>query len=383
MSRDERLEATAAALAFPRRAGSGGSRRIVRQLADRLRDLGFEVAVEAFSYDLRPVERALRWALLAAAVLVALAASLAAARPWWSATLLAAGFGLGGVLMGWAPWLETLYRRSGATRTANVVGRRAATAPRCRIVLVAHHDSKSQSLSLPVRMAATGCAVVGGLVTAGAVGAALVLGHLPVPSWVAWVAGAVGCVSLIALASMTSGNESPGGVDNAGSLAIVLALAEMADELADDVELVVLFTGAEEDHMVGAMRWLDRHADELRRPPTHCLNLDGAGAPGRTVLITRFGLGRRFAPHVERAAVAAARELGEPVRRIVMAPAVGIDAIPFAHRRIECLTVSSGSLGPATASVHSANDVAEHLDGATMRRVLDLARAVIRRLAGS
>lgn len=136
--------------------------------------------------------------------------------------------------------------------------------------------------------------------------------------------------------------------------------------------------------MVGAMRWLDLHVEELEKLRTDCFNFDGAGSPGRVVLITRYGIGRAFAPGLERMTVTAAREMGTPIRRIVMAPAVGIDAIPFAHRGIECLSFSSGSLGQATYAVHSAGDVAGNLDGGTMARIVDLAEAAVHRwVAGS
>jgi Zn-dependent M28 family amino/carboxypeptidase len=52
---------------------------------------------------------------------------------------------------------------------------------------------------------------------------------------------------------------------------------------------------------------------------------------------------------------------------------MGIDSIPFAHRGIPCLTLSSGSLGKATMSVHSSSDRAEHLDPDTLAEITDLA----------
>jgi len=374
-----RMQAAAAALAFPRRAGSDGSSRVVELLVSRLSGLGFSVNNEEFSYDLSPVERMLRRILGGIACLVVAAGLLAGRNPVWSLGGIAAVFAIGGLVLGWSPRLERLYRRSGPTRTANVVGRRGATRPRRRVILMAHHDSKSQSLALPARMTATVGTLIGVFGVAAATGIELA-GRSAPPFWLGPCAGFLGGLSLFALATMTSGNASPGGVDNAGSLAIVLELAARIGTTPPDVELVVLFTGAEEDHMVGAMRWLDAHADELAAGSTACLNFDGAGSPGREVLITRYGWGRRFAPGIERVAVECARELGIPVRRIVMAPAVGIDAIPFAHRGIECLTLSSGSLGRATAAVHSAGDVADNLDPATMERIVDHAGAVVERL---
>jgi hypothetical protein len=46
--------------------------------------------------------------------------------------------------------------------------------------------------------------------------------------------------------------------------------------------------------MIGAMRWLDAHRDELAdRPWVWALNFDGAGNPGQLVLLARYGFGRR------------------------------------------------------------------------------------------
>jgi Zn-dependent M28 family amino/carboxypeptidase len=156
-------------------------------------------------------------------------------------------------------------------------------------------------------------------------------------------------------------------VDNAGSVAILLELARvLPGEVGDGVELILLSTGAEEDHMVGAMRWLDNHADDLVGRPVYCLNFDGAGSPGRLVLLERFGFGRMFSPEMSTAARRAAARLGLHIRGILTPPAMGIDAIPFAHRGVPCLTIASGAVGRATLAVHSAGDRAELLDAATL-----------------
>ena len=379
----DRLLASAATLAFPRRSGSEGDRRVIEELSARLEGLGLHVTVEDFSYELAPVERILRWSLLGGAGLVVWAGWLSHSSPIWSLAAMIVLVLCGGIVLGWSPWLEGLYRRPGTTRTANVVGRRETAEAGRRLILMAHHDSKSQSLALPARMGATLGVLIG--VVGVVVGAGVELaGQGDGLSWMGVSAGVVAGVSMVALAAMSSGNDSPGGVDNAGSMAIVLELAARLRELPPDVEMVVLFTGAEEDHMVGAMRWLDLHVEELEKLTTDCFNFDGAGSPGRVVLITRYGIGRAFAPGLERMTVTAAREMGTPIRRIVMAPAVGIDAIPFAHRGIECLSFSSGSLGQATYAVHSAGDVAGNLDGGTMARIVDLAEAAVHRwVAGS
>jgi len=368
-----RIYDEAAALAYPRYPGSEGDARAISWLEERVQDIGLETTLQWFSYDLRPAQRALRAVLVVSALLVAGAGFMTLRSPWTGLILLVAAFLPGAIFLAWSPWLEKLYRREGGTRTANVIGKRGVVKPRMTLMLMAHHDSKSQSLSFPFRMGLTITTIAGALVLVSLTLTAILSGDLLGPNWLAPFAGGATAVTALALSTMRSGNRSPGGVDNAGSVAIMLAVAQrLIDQLADDIEVVVLSTGAEEDHMVGAMRWLDVHADSIALP-IFCLNFDGAGAPGRAVLIERYGFGKPFSPELSAAARRAAKRLGIRTRGIVMLPGIGIDAIPFAHRGMPCLTLSSGSLDRATMSVHSANDRAENLDPDTLAKIADLA----------
>jgi hypothetical protein len=363
----------AAALSFPRYPGTDGDARAISWVQDRCRQVGLETTIEWFTYDIGPAKRALQMVMVAGASFVAAAGFLTPRSPIVGLGLLVTAMIPSVVFLAWSPWIEKLYRREGATRTANVIGRRGVVEPRMTLMLMAHHDSKSQSLSFPFRMGFTLVAIVGSLALAIVTVVAIVSGSLPGPRWIAPSAGGATALAALVLSTMRSGNRSPGGVDNAGSVAIILAAARgLIAELAEDIELVVLSTGAEEDHMVGAMRWLDLHADSLVLP-VFCLNLDGAGAPGRAVLIERYGFGRLFSAEMSAAARRAAKRLGIRTRGIVMLPGIGIDAIPFAHRGVPCLTLSSGSLDRATMSVHSANDRAENLDPDTLAKISDLA----------
>ena len=128
--------------------------------------------------------------------------------------------------------------------------------------------------------------------------------------------------------------------------------------------------------MVGAMRWLDRHTESLKGRPVYAINLDGAGIPGRVVLLDRFGLGKSFSPFLSKMARRAAEKLGIPIRSSLLPPAMGVDAIPFVHRGVPCLTVASGSLGPAVMAVHSSEDRAENLDRHSLEQVARLVTAM-------
>jgi acetylornithine deacetylase/succinyl-diaminopimelate desuccinylase-like protein len=379
----DEILADAHALAYPRYPGTDGDRRAITWVAGKLAAAGLDVSIEEFTYDIRPAFRALRALTRVCSFLIGAAGLLAATSPLVAGLPLIAALAFAAFFLGWSPWLERIYAGEGPTRTANVAGWRRLEKPRATVILLAHHDSKSQNLTFPWRMGMTLAAILGSLTLAGWLIAA-VAGASVAPDWLPRAAGLAAAFALAVLSTLRSGNLSPGGVDNAGSLAIVLQLAKLLPAAApDDVEWIFLSPGAEEDHMVGAMRWLDRHRDELAGRPVWAINFDGAGNPGRVALLERFGFGRAFSPALSAAARRRAAALGIRVRGVVMPPGMGIDAIPFAHRGVDCLTLSSGSLGKATIAIHSVGDVAENLDRATVHEVTRLAAALALEMAGA
>jgi hypothetical protein len=360
------------ALAFPRYPGTEGDARAIEMVTSWLGESGLKVRREEFSYDVRPAFRALRLMLSGCGVMIAVAGFAARESLLLAAALTFLSFLAGGVFLAWAPWLERLYRGEGPTRTANLMALRPASNPRLSLVFLAHHDSKSQNLTLPYRIGLTLVAILGGLGLL-ALLAYRGLGAESQETVLAPVLGSCSGVALLVLSTLKSGNRSPGGVDNAGSVAIVCELARLLPaRLSGDVELIFLSPGAEEDHMVGAMRWLDAHGLEFVGRPVYALNFDGAGIPGRVVLLERFGLGRLFSPLLSRVARRAAADIGIRVRGVFLPPGMGVDAIPFAHRGLDCLTLASGSLGRATLAVHSAGDHGENLDREALEQVARL-----------
>ena len=377
----DRILRVARELAFPRYPGTPGDQLAMDLVAGWLGDSGLEVTRQPFSYDVRPAFRALRLLLVGAALLLLAAGLLAATAPGVAAAVLLVALGAGGTFLGWAPWLERIYAREGPTATANLHARRpAAAGPRLSLVFMAHHDSKSQNLTMPVRGAWTVLALLGALLVG--IGVVWALTGDRAPAWPGTVGGVGAALALGVLSTLRSGNLSPGGVDNAGSVAILVELARtLPARLAEDVELWFLSPGAEEDHMVGAMRWLDAHAEALAGRPVWAINLDGAGIPGRLVLLERYGFGRLFSAELSRLARRVARRQDIAVRGVLLPPAMGIDAIPFAHRGLPCLTLASGSLGRAAMSVHSAADVADHLDRTALEQAARVAAGMAVELA--
>ena len=172
----DRILGRAHELAFPRYPGTPGDERAMALVEGWLGETGLEVRRQPFTYDVRPAFRALRLLLVGAALLLLAAGLLASTAPAVAAAVLVVALGAGGTFLGWAPWLERIYARQGPTATANICARRPATAkPRLSLILMAHHDSKSQNLTMPVRGAWTVLALIG----------ALIVGVGVVWSWVA------------------------------------------------------------------------------------------------------------------------------------------------------------------------------------------------------
>ena len=260
-------------IAFPRYPGSAGDTRAIGLIEDRFKDLGLETSLEWFSYDLRPANRALRVTLILGAVLTASAGILSQRSPILGLAVLTVALLPAGIFLAWAPWLESLYHRDGNVRTANIIGRHGPAEPRLSLLLMAHHDSKSQSLTFPFRMGLTLITILGTVVLLGLMSAGLMTGRTPGPPMLPALVGGAVAAAMFGLSTMKSRNSSPGAVDNAGSVAILFEAArELTSTLPDDVELIFLSTGAEEDHMIGAMPCLDPHARQFQASPHYCNN---------------------------------------------------------------------------------------------------------------
>ena len=152
------------------------------------------------------------------------------------------------------------------------------------LTLVAHYDTKSQRIPLPVRI---------GLFTL-AIGSELLFGIMillspviPVLSIVAVGFGVFGILSGIPLLFLDLGNESPGAIDNASSVGVLLHLAEVLAHYPDvcyQLDLTILFTSAEEISTIGALAYVRRHKKKLyeqaKTGQNLVLNFDGVGLDG-------------------------------------------------------------------------------------------------------
>ncbi|MHA1383791.1 MAG: M28 family metallopeptidase [Candidatus Helarchaeota archaeon] len=87
------------------------------------------------------------------------------------------------------------------------------------------------------------------------------------------------------------GNKSPGALDNASAVGILLALAKkFRKKPLKNVDLYFVATGAEELGLYGAAAYIQKHKSEFNPKNTYFLNYDSPSMKGGQKILTGYGL---------------------------------------------------------------------------------------------
>ncbi|MBI5563831.1 MAG: M28 family peptidase [Chloroflexi bacterium] len=215
--------------------------------------------------------------------------------------------------------------------------------PRRTLYLVAHYDSKSQRWPLVLRIALFTLLIPGTLF---ALGAGL-LNQATALTDVFALGAAVASAMLVVLGT---GNASPGAIDNASGVGLVLHLAELLAARSDwreRLRVVILLPSAEEVGLMGTTAYVKRHVAQLQREDALVLNFDGVGVDGE---LQRVGAA---SSKLSQLIQSAAREKNIPIRRFRFIGAL-FDHIPFAQQGLDA--VSLIAVGRASRSIHTSHD---------------------------
>lgn len=262
------------------------------------------------------------WALIAGAGLVsALMLASADAKRRWTALL---------------PWQRA--------RSVNLEARRGTP----EVWLVAHIDSKSQTVPMLLRIASS---VALGVITGLAllvILLSLVGAGPPVSAWHALALAAV--VGALPAMLCFVRNESAGALDNATGVAAVL-MASQAESAPRD--LGVLITSGEELGLAGARAWATTANAGIT--VVNCDTVDDAG--GWRCMYSG-AKPARIARSVETIAV----RLGLKVAIGRLIPGILADSMAFADRGMESVTISRGNLS-TLARIHTRRDNSTAIGG--------------------
>ena len=253
--------------------------------------------------------------------------------------------------------------------STNLVATRSSRLP--SLWLVAHIDSKSQTIPMLVRIAAvalfaTSLAVI--LVA----GAAMTVVHAEEMQHTLAKAAHLASVALIAgalpLVFCFVGNRSKGALDNAtGVAAVLLAARDSSSE-----NFGVIITSAEELGLAGAYAFARANRDQAT-----AINCDTVDDNGRILLM------RSKAPssYVQEAVNRAAARAGIPTggfRR--MLPGVLADNVAFSAAGWDSFTVARGNLR-TLSRVHTSGDRADSIDGTGIAQAALLIAAIVEELS--
>jgi hypothetical protein len=340
------------AFAKPRLTGTAGAEEVAADLRGRFTALGYDVRDLPFTFSTLPgrigvpvLGLVLLVGLISAAWFVARGSpgyGLFAAAMTGALLALAGTFGRAAVLR----------LPLGRTTAANWLVQRPGAKP--RYLIVAHRDSKSQPLPLLLRIVAAVLALIGlgGMILISFAG---VLNAAAAAPSGAWILAALGGLGALGFVLSWAGNVSPGALDNASGLAVLLGLAAR-EKGRDDVAFLV--TEAEELGLAGAMAVIP----DL--PPVFgAIVLDGIDDGGEFQLVERFGFPRRgLAPHLAAALLGSSVQLGVEATRRSLPLGLLVEHMVFTEAGLPALTLMKGT--PSSLwRVHGRGDDAATLNG--------------------
>ena len=382
----------------PRKVGTREEKRVAEEIASQLASAGFTVQRQEFRFS-TAFERILGGEILAGLVLVAAMMLTLGYSRWLTLTLIVLlvtliwlinpvnrGVQNNSVHLGdqspHGSWQQFLWKLGKRYRTENLVATFPGASPARnapRLYLVAHYDSKSQYLPLALRIALFVILIVGGLSFALLTLASLVSESFTV---YALAIGMLVVISGLPLLLLDTGNRSPGAIDNASGLGLVLHLAEWIacqPELLGKLKFTILITSAEELAVKGAQAYLQGISEGPDgRDDLQVLNFDGIGVVGRLYLV---GSARRRGSNkvnqLFHLVMDSGSELGIPIGRCAL-PGALFDHVPFAEAGYEAISLAG--IGRSSLAVHTTHDTPGKLHIRGFEQAGELAIRVIEKM---
>ena len=200
------------------------------------------------------------------------------------------------------------------------------------LYLMAHYDSKSQYMPLAIRIGLFVIAVPSSLLVA-----LLALLNLSLP--IMTVLGVIALLAGLPLLFLDVGNNSPGAIDNASGVGLVLHLAEclsQSSDWRDRLCMSIVFTSAEELSLMGAVAFMRAEEEHLQRESQaglYILNFDGVGVDGELQWVGAAST--RLAELI----LQSSQELHLQIRRFRLIGAL-FDHVPLARRGFDAVSLS-------------------------------------------
>jgi hypothetical protein len=367
------------ALAFPRRTGSPGEKQAITYITEAFREMGLMPDVETFQFGPRLCEIGWRGLPLILSLLIGAAILLLPVSRWMSGMICLVT--LWGIVISsrWHGWVERLYNRGPMKQASNVIAHLDAEGTDRNLLFIAHHDARSHTIPLGPKVALF---LLNGIMVIVLIFLILwtILHGAPVlPMRALQGIGITACLIGGLLIYGRSGNQSPGALDNAAGVGTLLTLAaHFVAHPPRSTRLIFLATGAEEEGLVGAMRYIQRHQNEYDSMRTFVVNYDMPGTGNRVVVVASHGIppvgtGR----HLQKIVDYVAHKAEIPITTSSPLLGAGMDHIPIAYRGIEAIGIMGEKLNRAVMRAHSPGDTIEGIESQAIGMAGSLGIAIV------
>ena len=381
---------------LPRLAGSPNSLKIVELLKEDFEQFNFESIEQKFPVFKSDSSFQLTTKFLIMAALFGVFLILFWFTFWWSVILVCVIIVLATRLKR-APrrskiCLERLVKEADSNEKiafiqSNLIYRLKPTKERrCNVILMAHHDSKSQSFSTESRIyiALSIAAIFLFMAVLYILCVIFEIIGLTTHLWLRPLTFILGWINIgifLLLSFNRISNKSLGALDDAsGMYALWITAHLLTNESLQHCEVWIVLTGAEEIGQIGAAEFLNNYKEELNPNTTYLLNFEMIGvknAPLKALQSYSFPIKRRISPFLFPLAYKTALELKIKFKGWYLPIGAHTDGLLFRKEGYKAINFVSREAGKFT---HSLRDIYELIDPYILTEYARLNIAIIEKL---
>lgn len=362
----------------PRAAGTEGEKRAREYCVEMLRSAGVSVHEHPFSFSALP-DMLFRLVPFGCGIVLWII-SMLFTEPSRTAAGILTGMLFAAIIISRLPIpLGILHDIFSYLKSSNVTGHIPASEKMKRqLVFMAHYDSKSQALPIAVRALCIISLILSALILLLSHVVAFYTNGLPYRI-IATICGYSALACSVLLLFNYTGNRSPGASDNAAGVAVLLELARVFSlQPLRNIQVSVLFTGAEEYGMAGAYRYVESQSG--LESNTQFINIDGVGGNVSVAMIGHSGKSfHRTGSTLTDGLTTTARTLSLHIVKFTVAVGIGFDHIAAASRGYEAVTLCSRSLR-MLFRIHSPRDTIDKVSSEAISSIGKLCETYVREL---
>ena len=176
-----------------------------------------------------------------------------------------------------------------------------------------------------------------------------------------------------------TGNFSPGAFDNAAAVGSIMELAKYYKiNQPNNVDITFLSPGSEELNLGGAIHYIGKKKDELRRDTTFFINLDFVGGSEVIRLTSSYGIPRKVSSEkLNTLILESAKEKEIKIKDIYSPTGVWSDYMPIVQEGFEACWLGSE---PGLKFVHTKKDNMDLITKEGIKDILTLCVDVVKKL---